>query len=123
MRTGLHVVVMSGALMTAFCAGVNAQQLPKSGSISFHTGWKDTGGGSRSGGQASSGARERCWCLINDRGTGPLHLWAGELFLCICPANGTGKSPGSLERAMEMQIGGQTENCKRAALDYHAVAE
>lgn len=50
---------------------LGAQQLPKTGSFSFHTGWKDTGTtievADKREGMVTGVA-------FNDRGTGPLHL-------------------------------------------------
>ena len=37
------VVFLTGLSFATFCAAAGAQQLPKSGSISWHTGWKFVG--------------------------------------------------------------------------------
>lgn len=41
-RTGatLKVAAVTAVAAVGFALGANAQQLPKSGSIAFHTGWK-----------------------------------------------------------------------------------
>ena len=42
MRKNLAVIV-AGLCFAMFCSNGSAQQLPKSGSINFHTGWKLAG--------------------------------------------------------------------------------
>lgn len=72
----------------------NAQQLPKSGSISFHTGWKAAGEALTVAGKHVQGHRSVVGVTFNDKGEGPLHLGAAECFLYCFEIDGRGKNEG-----------------------------
>jgi hypothetical protein len=73
----LFVVFLS---LPTLCATVSAQQLPKSGSISFHTGWKGAGEALTVADKHVQGHGSVVGVTFNDKGEGPLHLGAGECF-------------------------------------------
>jgi hypothetical protein len=73
MRKALAVVV-SGLSIATLCTQVGAQQLPKSGSISFHTGWKDAPDGNEVSDKRVQGHGRTVGVTFNDKAQGPLHL-------------------------------------------------
>ena len=73
MRKALAVVV-SGLSIATFCTPIAAQQLPKSGSISFHTGWKDTNVAIQVAEKRWQGQGMVTGATFNEKGMGPLHL-------------------------------------------------
>ena len=78
MRKAL-VVVFSGVFLTGLCVGVNAQQLPKSGSISFHTGWRDSAEVVQVAEKRIQGHARDAGVTFNDKGSGPLPVMPAYL--------------------------------------------
>lgn len=93
MRKAL-VVVFSGVFLTGLCVGVNAQQLPKSGSIDFHTGWKFVGEVLTVADKHMQGHGSVVGVTFNDKGTGPLHLGPANCFDTFFVIDGQGKNKG-----------------------------
>ena len=57
-----------------------AQQLPRTGSIAFHTGWKFTGELKKLGPAHMQGHGTVSGVTFNDSGSGPLHLGPANCF-------------------------------------------
>ena len=93
MRKALAIVVSSVSFATV-CISAGAQQLPKSGSISFHTGWKDTAEAVEVADKQVQGHGIDVGVTFNDKGSGPLHLGAANCFYVFALANGAGPNKG-----------------------------
>ena len=83
MRTSVVALVSSLALV-AFCITAAAQQLPKSGTFTLHSGWKAVGDTTPPAEGRVYGAGMFWGVTFNDKGAGPLH-------------NGTAVCPYTLE--------------------------
>jgi hypothetical protein len=92
MSIGRKFIYLS--LLAAFCITANAQQLPKSGSISFHTGWKATGEALTVADKHMQGHGSVVGVTFNDKGAGPLHLGSAECFYTFFVVDGRGKNKG-----------------------------
>jgi hypothetical protein len=68
-----HFLVLSFSF-ALICSGANAQQLPKSGTIDMHTGWKDTGEAFEVASKQMQGHGTVVGTSFNDKGSGPLHM-------------------------------------------------
>lgn len=77
MRKEIAVFVI-GVLSTTFCSATSAQQLPKTGSINFHTGWKFLGEVVNVADKHVQGHGSATGSTFNDKGSGPLHLVQGR---------------------------------------------
>jgi hypothetical protein len=71
--TRTFVAVMSGICFAAYCSAAGAQELPKSGTFTVHSGWKRVG-------ETTQVAEGRTYLfgsfwgvVFNDKGSGPLH--------------------------------------------------
>jgi hypothetical protein len=84
----------SGLSVAAFWAGASAQQLPKSGSINFHTGWKTAGEALTVADKHMQGHGSVVGVSFNDKGSGPLHLGPAECFYTFFVIDGRGKNKG-----------------------------
>ena len=86
-------VLIAGLSFAALTAGAGAQQLPKSGSISFHTGWKDTVDVNEVSDKRFQGSERVAGTIFNDKGSGPLHLGPANCSgaFVVVEGNGTGK--------------------------------
>jgi hypothetical protein len=73
MRNALAVLV-SGLSVAMFCAAANAEQLPKSGTISINSGWKANGEVMQVGEGRVFGWGSFYGVTFNQRGSGPLHM-------------------------------------------------
>ena len=93
MRTVLGFVI-SGVFLTGFCIGVSAQQLPKSGSISFHTGWRDSAEVVQVAEKRVQGHSRITGATFNDKGNGPLHLGPANCFGTFDLTDGKGPLKG-----------------------------
>ncbi len=93
MRKAL-VVLVSGLSFAALCNGASAQQLPKSGSINFHTGWKDTGTAIEVAAKRMQGQGMVTGATFNDKGAGPLHLGPANCSYTFIAIEGNGKTKG-----------------------------
>jgi hypothetical protein len=83
-----------GSLLTGFCVGLSAQQLPKSGSISFHTGWRDLVEAVEVADKQVQGHGRDVGVTFNDKGSGPLHLGPANCFYVFALTSGTGPNKG-----------------------------
>ncbi len=88
-----------GILLAVVClstlTGVaGAQDLPKSGSISWHTGWKFTGEVMNVAEGHMEVHGKAIGTSFNDNGAGPLHLGAAECVAAIFLINGSGSNVG-----------------------------
>ena len=88
------VVLIAGMSFAAVCASVGAQQLPKSGSISFHTGWKDTADANEVADKRYQGQGRSVGTTFNDKGAGPLHLGAANCSSAWVVTEGSGPIKG-----------------------------
>ena len=93
MRNVLAVLMTGLAFATAGTA-TSAQQLPRSGSISFHTGWKFTGEALNVADKRVQGHGTASGVTFNDRGTGPLHLGPANCFDTFFIVDGRGRNKG-----------------------------
>lgn len=69
----LVTVIGTGFSALLLCGGVLAQQLPKSGSISVHTGWKSSPEAVEVAEKRFQGHGSVIGITFNDKGSGPLH--------------------------------------------------
>ena len=90
MRKAL-VVFLSGLSVAAFCAAAGAQQLPKSGSISFHTGYKVTAEALTVADKHMQGHGSAIGVTFNDKGSGPLHGGPSTCFFAFFAIEGRSK--------------------------------
>jgi len=79
MRKPLVVIVAALSSLT-FCAAVAAQQLPKSGSISVHSGYWAIGEAVTVAEKHIQGHGNNRGITFNDKGSGPLHLGPTDCF-------------------------------------------
>ena len=64
---------LSGMCVATLCSIASGEPLPKSGSISIHTGWKDSGEAMETGEKNMQGHGSVVGSSFNDKGSGPLH--------------------------------------------------
>jgi hypothetical protein len=89
-----HAVFATGLCIATFCAAASGQQLPKTGSISFHTAWKFTGEALTVADKHVQGHGSVVGATFNDKGTGPLQLGPAECFITFFVIDGRGKNKG-----------------------------
>ena len=89
------VIIATGILFATFFTTAGAQQLPKSGSINFHTGWKLTGEAITAADKHMLGHGSAIGTTFNDKGSGPLHLGPADCFYTFLVLNEGGKNKGS----------------------------
>lgn len=94
METTRKLALASGLCIAMFCTATGAQQLPKSGSISWHTGWKVTGDAVTVADKHMQGHGSVVGVTFNDKGAGPLHLGPAECFYTFFVADGKGRNQG-----------------------------
>lgn len=87
-------VLVAGVSLVALSAGVGAQQLPKSGSIGFHTGWKDTADVNEVAPGRFQGQDRAVGTTFNDKGSGPLHLGPANCSGAFVVTDGSGPVKG-----------------------------
>jgi hypothetical protein len=83
--TGVALALSGGAL---------AQQLPKTGSISFHTGWKYSADVVSPADKIVIGRGGVTGVTFNDKGGGPLHLGPANCFEAFSANDGRGTTRG-----------------------------
>lgn len=93
MRSVLTILGAVGCIFV-FSGGAGAQQLPKSGSINFHTGWKFTGEVLTVADKHMQGHGTVIGVTFNDKGSGPLHLGPANCFDTFHLIEGRGKNKG-----------------------------
>ncbi len=87
-------VFVSGLSFAGVVAAASAQQLPKSGSISFHTGWKFVGEAVTVADKHVQGHGSVAGVTFNDGGAGPLHLGPANCFETFFVIDGRGRNKG-----------------------------
>jgi len=93
MRKVIAVLVICISF-AAFCTAASAQQLPKSGSINFHTGWKYVADAMSPADKHVLGRGNATGVTFNDKGSGPLHLGPANCFEAFSGVDGRGKGKG-----------------------------
>jgi len=79
MRIALAVAA-SSLFIAVFCSSVVAEQLPKSGSISVHSGYWAVGEAVNVADKTVQGHGNNRGITFNDKGSGPLHLGPTDCF-------------------------------------------
>lgn len=93
MRTEL--LALAPALVFAgWCSVAAAQQLPRSGSISIHTGWKAAGEALEVAAKQMQGHGSVVGTSFNDKGSGPLHGGPATCFYTFYASEGGTKNKG-----------------------------
>jgi hypothetical protein len=93
MRKALGIFV-AGLSLAAICAQASGQDLAKSGSISWHTGWKLTAEAMTVAEGQVAGHGTAIGTSFNDKGAGPLHLGAAECAIAFFVGKGSGSNVG-----------------------------
>jgi hypothetical protein len=86
------ILMLTAAAMLS--GAVHAQQLPKSGSISFHTGWKYAANVANPADKHVVGSGSVTGVTFNDKGSGPLHLGPANCFDTFALVDGKGPGKG-----------------------------
>jgi hypothetical protein len=94
MAGGLAAALTIGLMAVALSAPASAQQLPKNGSISFHTGWKYVADVLNATDKHVVGKGNVTGITFNDKGTGPLHLGPANCFESFIIIEGKGQDKG-----------------------------
>ena len=92
MRT--HVNVLPAVSCTICCVAAEAQQLPKSGVINIHTGWKISGEVIEVAEKCVQGHGTAIGTSFNDSGSGPLHTGPTTCFYTFFAADGGARNKG-----------------------------
>ena len=71
--TRTFVALMSGICFAAYCSAAGAQELPKNGTFTVHSGWKAVGETTQVAEGRSYGYGTFWGVAFNDKGSGPLH--------------------------------------------------
>lgn len=92
-RARAVAAVLAGA--AAISGGlVHSQQLPRSGSIEFHTGWKFTGEVHKPAEDHVMGHGTVAGITFSNKGSGPLHLGPANCFDTFALVQGRGSNKG-----------------------------
>ena len=94
MRIAFFAASLASVGLMAFCTQVGAESLPKSGTINFHTGWKDTGNAMEVAAKRMQGQGVVTGATFNDKGAGPLHGGPANCSYTFIAIEGAGKSKG-----------------------------
>jgi hypothetical protein len=87
-------ILVACLYLAAVCGRVSGQDLPKSGSISWHTGWKITVEAMTVAEGQMEGHGTAVGTSFNDKGVGPLHLGAAECVVAFFVVKGSGSNVG-----------------------------
>ena len=93
MRIALAAVTV-GVALSVVGSSAYSQQLPKSGSISFHTGFKYAADVTSPADKYVLGRGNSTGVTFNDKGSGPLHLGPANCFEGFLLIDGHGKDMG-----------------------------
>jgi len=88
------VALLAAAGMLIAVGAAVAQQLPRSGSIEFHTGWKFTGTVVTVADNHVQGHGSTSGVTFNNKGSGPLHLGPANCFDTFYVIQGRGSDKG-----------------------------
>ena len=86
--------LLASTCLTMLCAVAGAQDLPKSGSISWHTGWKNVGETLSAAEGHMHGHGTVVGTSFNDSGGGPLHAGPAECVYTFLALGGGAPSKG-----------------------------
>lgn len=87
-------ILLAGTCLSAFSAAAVAQDIAKSGSISWHTGWKNVGETLSAAEGHLQGHGSVVGTSFNDTGAGPLHLGPAECVYTFFAFEDAGPSKG-----------------------------
>ena len=87
-------LLVTGVTLGTVCASIHAQGLAKSGSISFHTGWKDISTAVAVADKRWQGQGIVTGATFNDKGSGPLHLGPANCSYTFFVVDGRAKNMG-----------------------------
>ena len=87
-------IFVTGLFFAMVCVPVSGQNLPKSGSINWHTGWKGTVEVMTVAEGHMEGHGKVIGTSFNDNGAGPLHMGAAECVVAFFLINGSGSNVG-----------------------------
>ena len=87
-------VFVTGLSLAALCAAVVAEPLPKSGSISVHSGYWVVGEATTVADKHIQGHGSNRGVTFNDKGVGPLHLGPTDCFYTFFAINDSAKNKG-----------------------------
>jgi hypothetical protein len=90
-----RLAVLAGLCIAMSAASSLAQQLPKSGSINFHTGWKVSGEALNPAEKHALGHGSAIGSTFNDKGSGPLHLGPANCYYTFLMIDGRTSNKGS----------------------------
>ena len=94
MKTRHWIAGAAAVALTTLAMTAVAQQLPKSGTISVHTGTKWTGDFVTVADKHVRGSGHTAGVTFNDRGAGPLHLGPMHCYDAFFTIDGQGKNKG-----------------------------
>ena len=86
--------LLAGLSLASLCASASAAELAKSGSISWHTGWKNVGDTLSAAEGHLQGHGSAIGTSFNDTGSGPLHVGPAECVYTFFVMDGGGPSKG-----------------------------
>jgi hypothetical protein len=86
--------LLAGLAVVAFCAAAGAADLPKTGTINWHTGWKGSGEAITVAEGHMQGHGSAVGTSFNDKGSGPLHLGAAECVYTFFASDAGGSNLG-----------------------------
>lgn len=92
MRTACALV--TGLLVCAHLGSASAQGIPKTGTISWHTGWRNVGEAMEVAKGRVQGHGSVIGTSFNDNGSGPLHRGPAECVYTFFMTDGAGPSKG-----------------------------
>lgn len=87
-------VILAAFSFAALCGASGAQQLPKSGTISFHTGYQVKSEAFTVADKHMQGHGTAFGVTFNDKGSGPLHGGPATCFFTFSVIDGRGKNKG-----------------------------
>jgi hypothetical protein len=80
--------------LAALCTAATAQNLPKSGTINIHTGWRASGDTVTVAENHMQGHGTVSGSAFNENGSGPLHLGPANCFYSFFLVDGSSKAKG-----------------------------
>jgi hypothetical protein len=91
---GTKLSLVAGLVLAGFCAAASAQQLPKSGTINLHTGWKVAGEVVEVSDKKFQGHGSAIGTSFNDAGSGPMHGGPASCFYTFFASDNGVKNKG-----------------------------
>jgi hypothetical protein len=90
----LMIAAAIGVALSGFYSTARAEQLPKTGTINFHTGWKYAADVVNATDKHVVGRGSVTGVTFNDKGSGPLHLGPANCFEAFFIVEGKGRDKG-----------------------------